>query len=72
MHCAAAPLPQRPHRGGRARHLNAATTALRRVVLYEPQYKVRALREVPRGPHPRLHGPLPAARRSSRSLRSKT
>ena len=65
-----------PPRGAQWRrhpgHADAAAAALRRVVLHQPQHQVRPLRQVPRRARPRLHGSLPAARRTSRPLRPQT
>jgi len=49
--------PQSPVRTGLAGRAEPVAAAVGRVVLHQPQYKVRALRQAPRGAHPCLSRP---------------
>lgn len=54
-----------PERCRHLRHADAATAAVRRVVLHKSQHEVRQVHQVPRGPNPGIHG-APAQTRGSR------
>jgi len=69
LYCHEPRLPGVTLGSGHARHSHATATSLRRVVLHESQYQVRALRQVPRRADTRLHGAVPEAGGARRPLR---
>ena len=53
-------------RGWHPWYPDAVVATIRRVVLYQPQYQVLSVRQVPCSKNPSLHGPLPSTWRQSR------